>query len=528
MIKLFTTLKDKALGAKDGHPLANPKEAEEIFEELRGGDALKSLEEVTHWIESLRHDESLKPERRFELVKRLDEIGQPHRIKVGRDYASVSRQSRFQEAKLWTAKHDYWTHTLDAYMDLIARIERKDKGTDALARQAGLIALRALRAASRRLKWLYVRYGPVPADIWASIAKAYRFAESRKVHNLRAPVYPGIPGDSSPEDEFMRSVLLSASAPDALTPVEMDVCERLIAHFAGRFKVAAQASPESVYWMDLDQARQPLRLAAPPAQLTPGLRFFATAEGHADLAGMLARFEQANELPGGVDFGGTPDPRVVREVFKHLALNWAPQPPVRKSERKRMQTRMSIAHGFDQALELTRQGAMDLALDFAPVEAETWVVENVSSGGFGATVAQVKGDWLKIGALIAVQPDLPGSAGGRWDLAIIRRLSRDAGTDAKTQASTGVQIISRKATTVALRNSGGKWSGDRETLDGIYVPDSGQPGVATLVMPQGAYLPGEQLHALIDGRKHLFFPIAVTERGDDYDLVTFRDLVEET
>ena len=97
MIKLFNTLKDKALGAKDGHPLANAKEAEEIFEELRGGDALKSLEEVTHWIESLRHDESLKPERRFELVKRLDEIGHPHRIKVGRDYASVSRQSRFQE-----------------------------------------------------------------------------------------------------------------------------------------------------------------------------------------------------------------------------------------------------------------------------------------------------------------------------------------------------------------------------------------------------------------------------------------------
>ena len=527
MIKLFENLKAAALGSRGGHPLANAKEAEELFAELRVGDAQKSLEEITHWLESVTNDEELKPERRFEVIKRLDEIAQPHRIKVGRDYGNLSRQSRFQEGKLWSVKHDFWTRAGEAYGDLMVRIDRKDKGTEALKPHLGLIALRALRASARRLKWLYVRYGPVSPDIWAGVSRAYKFAEARKLTHVRATLYPGIPGDSTPEEEFMRAMLLSASAPDALTPQEMDVCERMIAHFAGRFRVVSQPQSDSSYWFDLEQARQPLRLAAPPAEVTPGLRFFATAAAHTDLMLMLGKVDQSGELPQGVDFAGTPDVRVVREVLKHLSLNWAPKPPVRKSERKRMQARMSIAHGFDHLLDLMRNGDVDIALDFGTSDNETWVVENLSAGGFGATVTQVKGDWLKIGALIAVQPDMPSGSNGRWDLAIVRRLSRDGASANKNQASTGVQILSRTAVCVPLVNAGGAWTDGRSTIDGIYLSDPSQAGAAMLALPTGAYLPGEQVQAVVDGRKHLLFPIGITDRGDDYELVTFRDMIQD-
>ncbi len=527
MIKLFQTLKNTALGSRDSHPLANPREAEEVFVELRAGDAQKSLEEITHWLESVTHDEALKPERRFELIKRLDELAQPHRIKVGRDYGSLSRQSRFQEGKLWSAKHDFWTRVSEAYGDLMLRIERKDKGADALKPHLGLIALRALRASTRRLKWLYVRYGPVPGDIWGTVSRAYQFAEARKLTQVRGAVYPGIPGESSAEEEFMRAMLLSASAPDALTPQEMDVCERVIAHFAGRFRIVNQPQPDSSYWFDLEQSRQPLRLAAPPAQVTPGLRFFGTATAHTELMAMLGKLEHSDELPAGVDFGGTPEVRVVHDVFKHLALNWAPKPPVRKSERKRMQARMSIAHGFDRLIELMKEDVVDIALDVAAGDNETWVVENVSSGGFGATVSQVKGDWLKIAALIAVQPDMPSGSNGRWDLAIVRRLSRDGNATSKNQASTGVQILSRSAVAATLANASGAWGDGSSMIEGIYWADPANPGVALLALPAGTYLPGEQIQTAIDGRKHLLFPVAIAERGDDYDLVSFRDMVQD-
>ncbi len=530
MIKLFESLKLAALGNKNGHPLVNVKEAEAVFAELRAGDPQKVLEEITHWLESVTNDDEIRPERRFELIKRLDEVAQPHRIKVGRNYGSLSRQSRFQEGKLWSAKYDFWTRAAEAYVGLMLRIERKDKGTDALKAQMGLIALRALRASSRRLKWLYVRYGPVPADIWGAVSRAYQFADTRKLAQVRMPLYPGIPGESSPEEEFMRAMLLAASAPDALTPQEMDVCERVIAHFAGRFRVAKLAQPDSTYWFDLEQNKQPLRLAAPPAQVTPGLRFFSTAVAHADVLAVLVKLDQTGVMPSGVDFGGVTDVAVVREVFKHLSLNWAPKPPLRKSARQPVQARMTVSHGFAHVVELMKAGSVDFAFDVDARDTETWVVENMSAGGFGAAVTQVKGDWLKIGALMAVQPDMPSGGGGRWDLAIVRRLARDsapAAGAAKNQASAGVQILSRTAIAVSLSNAGGAWSDGSSIIDGIYFPDPAQPGAALLALPANAYLPGERVQTTIDGHVHLLFPVAVTDQGDDYELVSFRDMVQE-
>ena len=71
------------------------------------------------------------------------------------------------------------------------------------------------------------------------------------------------------------------------------------------------------------------------------------------------------------------------------------------------------------------------------------------------------------------------------------------------------------------------WSGGRESIDGLFLADGGQPGVALLVLPQGVYLPGEQIQTVIAGVKHLLFPVAIVERGDDYDLISFRDMVQD-
>jgi len=528
MLKLLDTLKLTAMGgSRDDHPLAHPKEAEEVFAELRAGDAAKSLDEITHWLESVAGADTLRPERRYELIKRLDETGQPHRARLARDYGSLSRQSKFQESKLWASNHDFWLRCAEAYDSLIRRIEAKEKGTDALKNQAAMIAVRALRATGMRLKWLYVRYGPIPAEIWVSLARAYLFAESRRLHLGQLIVYPGLAGDASPEGEFTRALVLAASAPDALSPAELEIAERMIAFCASKFRVSPQPQADSTYWFDLANPRQPLRLAQPPEQITPGLRFFATTAGHADMQELLTRIDQTGELPRGLDLGGVSDVRVVREVLKHLVLNWAPKPPVRKSERRRIQARMVVAHGFAQLLNLMRGAGMDIVVGAPAPETENWVVENLSAGGFGATVPQLRGDWLKIGSLLGVQPDNAGGVRGPWDLAIVRRLARESEGVARNQASAGVQVLARNAMTVSLRPQQGAWSGGDQQVEGIYMLDASEPGAALLAMPPGLYMPGEQLQALVSGRRHLLFPIGVIERGDDYDMIRFRDMVED-
>ena len=136
MQKLLDSLRMPRVGAEDEHPLANPREAATIFAELRAGDSLKALEEISDWLLSVVSAESLKPERRFEVIRLLDESAQPHRIKLARELGAAGRQVRPQEAKLWTVSHDLWMHAAAAYDDLIGRIEQKEKGGDALRKKS--------------------------------------------------------------------------------------------------------------------------------------------------------------------------------------------------------------------------------------------------------------------------------------------------------------------------------------------------------------------------------------------------------
>lgn len=522
MQKLLDSLRLPRLGAEDDHPLANPREAEAIFAELRGSDPLNALEEISDWLVSVVSAESLKPERRFEIIRSLDECAQLQRIKLARDPAGGGSQVRTQEAKLWTISHGLWMNAAAAYDDLIGRIEQKEKGSDALRKHIALIAVRALRAGGLRLKLLYVRYRPIPAGIWHSLARAYRLSETRGVQHARLAAYPGIPGDTSPEEEFLRTLLIAASAPDALTPPQLEIAERLIAGMASRFRITLQPNPDSTYWFDLASPRQPLRLASPPAQLTPGLRFFATAAGHADVQGLLLKLKRSNELPLGVDFGVNAEPQVVGEVLRHFQVNWAPQPPVRRSERRRLQGKISVAHGLASIVGLLRPSELDLDFD-TPADFETWTVDNMSNGGFGAIVPQVTGDWLRIGALLAIRPLVDGAA---WELAIVRRFSRDDGAP-QGQANAGMQVLSRQPVHGVFTTNIGRWASGVATVDGVVVPAGGEPGAVLVALPHGLYLPGEQLLAMIAERPHLMFPVGLVERNLDYDLIKFRAMVQE-
>jgi hypothetical protein len=532
MLKLLDHLRIPAVGSRDGHPLDHPKEAEQIFGELRAADSAKALDETAQWLESVAGADNLKPERRFALIKQLDEIAQPHRIRLSRSYAALPREAKSQEEKLWTANHDFWARCSDAWDNLIDRIEEKEKGCEALVKnQAGMIAVRALRAAGMRLKWIYAHYGPVPSLLWERLARAYEFAEMRRLQLTHLIVYPGVAGDASPEGEFTRALVLAASAPDALSPAELDIVERLAASCAGKFRVSMQPQPDSTYWFDLVEPRPPLRLVVPPTMGARGLRYFATAAGHSDMQALLKKADQGGELPREIDLGGVTDMRVVRDVLKHLVLNWAPRPPVRKAERRRIKARVKVAHGFPCLVELMQRGGdeVDIPLGMPEPETETWMVENISVGGLAATVPQVNGDWLKIGSLLAVQPDVPGGASDQWDLAIVRRLARegDAKGAAKNQASAGIQVLARKAITVDLRPRDSAWSGGIASVEGIYMHDAAEPGAALLAIPPDLYMPGEQLQTHVAGKRHLLFPIGVAERSHDYDMIRFRDMVED-
>ena len=52
-------------------------------------------------------------------------------------------------------------------------------------------------------------------------------------------------------------------------------------------------------------------------------------------------------------------------------------------------------------------------------------------------------------------------------------------------------------------------------------------GEASIALRAGAYVPGQNLESERGGRAFVYMPQTVAERGDDYDIVRFREMVRE-
>jgi hypothetical protein len=495
---------------KPDHPMADIKEARKLLEDLPTGDASKCVDELRHWLESVVTAEGFKPEYRAQLIQLLDETAQTHLRKLAREYIASPRLAKHQEIRLWTALHDYWRQAASAYVSCIDAYAAGAKGADALKGSMPLLLVRALRALAAQMKWMYVRYGPMDLSVWGVIAKVFAFAEQRKLARAVVTVYPGIPGDSTPEQEFLKVVMLSASSPDSLLPPEMELCERLIAHFCASFTLRLDLQPDIAYWIDLASSQAPLRLARPP-QHAPTLRFFAAGRALQELENLIRTVKATGSVPSQVNLGGNHPAEAVLDALNHLALYWSPKPPARKYQRHLVKSRLNVTYGYEGVLAvLGNTGTHDGAAT------ETWIVENVSAGGFGAGIPEIKGDWLKIGCLLGLQPE----GGTNWVLGVIRRLQRDVAH----KGSVGIQTIAKSAQLVNL-SAGEGAAGET----GVLLSDGSEsPGEARVLLRAGVFAPGQNMEYRKGDLTCLLMPQGVIASGDEYEVVRFREMIRDT
>jgi hypothetical protein len=507
MLKIFG-------GGKPDHPMSDLKEARRILDEVPSTDAHKALEELGHWMDSLSSSEGFKPELRSQLLCLTDETAQVHMRKLVKDYLSSPRLSKFQEGRLWGAIHGYLRQAALAFSSCVEAYGTGAKGVEGYKGSIVLLTVRALRALGQQMRWQYMRYGPFEDSLWGNVAKVYALAENKKFARNKVTAYPAVPGETSPEQEFLRAVMLSASSPDSLLPVEIELAERLIAHFSASFTLVLEQQPDIAYWIDLATNQPPLRIARPP-QHAPTLRFFAAGKAMQELDDLLAKIKSTNLVPSSVNLGGTYEAPMVLDVLRHLALYWSSKPPERKHPRHRVKTRLTVAHGLDGALGVL--GA-SVSLDFETAVTESWIVENVSAGGFGASIPQIKGEWLKIGCLLALQPE----GGSNWVLGIVRRFNRES----PQQGSVGIQTLARSMESVQLHAQGGIGGGDVCILldpQGVATRSEAQ-----VVMRNGILVPGQNLEFEYQGKQVMLLPQGVIDRGDDYELAKFRVMLRDT
>ncbi|MBV8030718.1 MAG: hypothetical protein JO035_04345, partial [Betaproteobacteria bacterium] len=475
MLKLFGA-------GKAAHPLADAKEARRVLGELPQ-DPHEALAELAHWHESVAAAEGFRADARLQALFAVDDAAQPRLRKLSRDYVAAARPSRFQENRIWTAVYGYWQLAASAYARAVDALRQDAKSAEGVRAQLPLLAVRALRAAGQQAKWLYLRYAPVDAAIWRALNGAYAFAEERSVAQSRCAVYPAVQEESTPRLEYVRAVVLNASSPDSLLPTEIELAERLIGELAPAIDLAPNAMPGVSHWMDLSQAAPPQRLARQPS-LGAGVRFLSAARAAAELERMIQRAEASGQLPAAM--AGAMEGEAAVDLLRHLLLYWSPVPPERRHPRHHVKSRLSIVHGFEGVLAALQGAAADKQ------GAENWIVENVSAGGFGAVVPQAKGDWLKIGALLAMQPD----GGNNWVIGIVRRVSKSSGSEARV----GIETLSRAPEVLRFSIHGTE-------QPAVLLPSPGAAtGETAIALKTGAFVPGLNLEAARAGGNYLYLP----------------------
>jgi hypothetical protein len=497
---------------KNGHPLANPRELQQIVSELPRDNAFKSLDEIGGWLESLAVAEGFPADRLFVAASQLEDAATPHLRRLSREYLHTIRLSKAEERRLWAINAGFWRQLAEVYEKALLGLIAAGPTPEALRLHLPGLCARLIAALRAQLKWEQFHYGPTPPTLWARLGAAMQRAEECGVAT-RLSNLGGLIGSTSPLAEYRKAMVFHAASMDSLLPLEIELAERFIAHYLMAFDFPQHGEHDCVYWVDLALAQPPLRLARMPAEATPTLRFFRPGRAHREMAELLQLLERGSDVPADIMLGGQYPAKTLIPVLRHLCAYLAPIPPQRRHDRHRVKHRLSVMSGLVNAYVVF---SGEFGGRPAGLQIESWVVENVSRGGFGAYVNSIPGEWLKVGALLALQPE----GGENWVLGCVRRYHRES----EDEARVGIETLARSVVAVELKP---KMASSYAAVGGIpalLLEEGNAPGELRVVLPPYTFDPREALEFVRDGKPGLLEPLLVIEQTNDYELARYRVL----
>jgi hypothetical protein len=208
---------------------------------------------------------------------------------------------------------------------------------------------------------------------------------------------------------------------------------------------------------------------------------------------------------------------LVHATLRHLLRYWGPKLPERAQRRRRHVERVSVVHDYEEVV--ANVGGLFFESPFVSNE-EEWVIENESESGFGASVAQPNGAWLKVGSLIGIRRE----DGVSWGAALVRRVTLDENGNRHI----GIEVLASggAAVTILAASMGAKDSSIPAAGElCILLPSvTVQSGEARLLMRAGLFSPARNLVMRAYDRQYLLVPFGLMRSGDEFDLGRYRIL----
>lgn len=478
-------------------------------------DPIAQVEEVICLLDGARSQEGINPVARYESIEALERRAHDAVEGLTREYTGETEHlARTQEQRIWTTVMEYWRHLGAAYEDCFWQYQSGERGAGALKHRVPVIVCRALRALSAELKWSVMAYGPSDPTLWGRMGALYVIAEQARLED--EPCLVEEAGDeTSIRQEYLRALMFAMAGVDTLTPLRIDVADRLTATFVSAFLMQTQPGKGCHYYIDLSAARAPARLVDRVQSPAPNPRFYGPGKAGAQAEKLAQLVLSRGSVPDDLRLPAHFDAELVVEALRHLARQWAALPPARGDERQVTTARLHLVHSFDTVAQAARALGRDATLDR---HIETWTVRDASDSGFGAVLPETQHDWLRIGTLVATR--LEGTLS--WGVGVLRRIN----TTPQRQRLVGIQMLSRGCAPVELVAAEGDIGPESEGELALMLPsssaDSAGKDEIRLLLRSGSFFSHRPVRMVFHDRAYPLMPKQVLEAGRDFELVRFR------
>lgn len=500
------------------HLLEGCVSTQSLKERLPTGSALAALGQLRQWLAELVELRQCPLEHWLDLIGQIEKLAEYHQLRLVPQYLDAQRMRKLSESEIWRTTFGYWQQLGHAYLQCLLRYQAAPDEVRNFRSRLPLVLTRLLHTLARQHEWSLLRYAHVEERIWRDLGQCYLLAESWGLAERRCVLHEGRPGESTPKQELLKTLMLSMAAPDALAPVQLYIAERLSAHLSPYFALHATAGPGCAFCFDLSLHQPPTRVAGGAAATTAPLsRFFGAGTSALALQKLITQAQQHGQLTREVGLGSEFSRADLLATLHHLERHWADARPARRSKREPTLSRMTVLPGLLPALRWLGQlqeggkGAMPI-----PPRAESWVVSDHSAEGFGATLPAQPSDWLTVGTLIGTR--VQSAAAMRMGL--LRRITAETDTHYRI----GVELIGQQAVRVNLRpvlphQDGGPMSKGQTAILLSLRPDE-QDAVELLLPPDALGL--RRLQMQLGTRHFIIETLELVEQGRDYRRVRYR------
>lgn len=530
----------KKFGGKLDHPLRDAQAAKELIAGLPEGVSIESLEQLSHWVGSVKDTPGFACDDRLAVMCLLDDAGAAHAEPLFDEFFSKIHQQDRATRTIWDALCAYWDQLAAGYAQCVADFEHGEKGAKNVEARMPLALARALRAASLGFKLRYLRFAGIDAKAWAPLYRMHAFAELKRFDHVPVVAYAR-EVHTTARAELLKILLLYLAAPHEFPPGQLELAFRILARFAISAEWSRVPQAECNFVIDMGAGGPPSHM---PVKQAAGAnkRFLGGGQALTKLA-EIRRLSEKNMLSEEQRFGQEFSPAQIITVIKHLEIYLCVTPPYRRFARTKAAAELSVVHGLkpicqrvtkielgsgislNEDLDLKAKTANIMKLVAEEIEStpETWAQRDRSEWGLGADIAPDLGKWAEPGKLCGVQP----RGEKNWWVGIVRRM------DAGNGLHCGIRIFSKRPVSVWLRvlGAGEHQAANWETSTGsfsydylraIMLPDALKAhDHPEMILENKTYVPGQLCEVMMGEHSRLIKLVEFLEEGEDYVRAAF-------